>query len=146
MRLILGTLFLVLVIALAWWRGGGPERVGATLLFAVFCIDRAGHIIIGRTSWATLDTFHLFLDLATLAGLVAILIKAWRLWPVWACACQLLSVLSHPLRMLKIGLHPLIQSILGIFPFYLILISLLLGTVLHQRRILRSGSDRSWRN
>jgi len=77
-------------ITLALWKGLGPERAGAAVLavFTTFCSMthvRPDFMPLGISmcAWA---------NLLGLIGFSIIALKAWRLWPLWAAAMQLLAV------------------------------------------------------
>jgi hypothetical protein len=146
MRLIIGMGFFALAVGYALLRGGGPERWFAGVQLGMLLIDRAGHGVLGNAAQGAIDNLHLFIDLAGFGGMVLVMIRARRLWPIWACSFQLLSLASHAIRVLSARLPPVIPAILGIAPNYLICVSLIVGTALHQARRRRRGSDPSWRS
>lgn len=145
MRLIVGMAFFAAAVGFALLRGGAPERWFASVLVAMLIVDRAGHPFLDATGLASVASLHLFIDLASFGAMVLVMIRARRLWPIWACSFQLLSLASHATSMMSAGLPPVIPAILGIAPNYLICASLVLGTVLHQARRKRHGSDPPWR-
>lgn len=145
-RLIIGLSFVAAATAYGLWRGGGPERWFSGILLAMLAVDRVGHVLLGQDSRAAIEGLHLVIDLAGFGAMAMVMIRARRIWPIWACSLQLLSLVSHATRILNGELPPLIPAILAIAPSYLICASLILGTFSHQRRLRRRGSDPCWRN
>jgi hypothetical protein len=87
-----GAGFMVIVGLFALLKGGEPERIGAgAYLFAWFAS------LMAQTSG---DYFGVqwgvfAIDVVLLIVFGAMVWKAPRSWPVWACALQLLAVTSH---------------------------------------------------
>lgn len=144
MRLLIGDGIFVVAVLLAWLRGGGPERALALVVAAMFVVDRAGHAA-GIAGLVNVERMHAVIDLAAFASMITVMCCARRIWPIWATACQLLSVISHLARAYDASLPTIASWTLAIAPFYLINIGLIVGTLLHMRRLARRGSDRSWR-
>lgn len=144
MRLIIGMALLAAVVGLALLRGGAPERYFAFILVAMLLVDRAGHQLLGNDNLAAIHILHLVIDLASFGAMMAVMIAARRIWPIWACSFQLLSLASHVTRALGAKLPAIVPSILGIAPSYGIYLTLVVATLLHARR-KRRGSDPSWR-
>jgi hypothetical protein len=145
MRLIVGLGFYALAVAFALLRGGGPERWFAGIMAGIVVVDRVGHLLLGGADLSYFATLHLSIDLTAFGAMMVVMIRARRLWPIWACSFQLLSVVSHTTWMMGDRLSPVIPAMLGIAPSYLICATLILGTVLHRVRCTRHGSDPSWR-
>lgn len=129
----------------ALWRGGAPERWFAVILVLMLATDRIGHQIIGSTNLEAIDRLHLFIDFASFGAMVLVMVRARRFWPIWACSFQLLSLASHATSLMNAGVPPIIPAVLAVAPSYLLCVSLVLGTVLHQARLRRHGNDPPWR-
>ncbi|MET0251539.1 MAG: hypothetical protein ABW203_05105 [Novosphingobium sp.] len=145
MRVIIGLAFLGLVVALAFWRGGKPEKLFAAVLLAMLVLDRIGHGLLHHDRPAAIEALHLTIDLTSFVSMMAVMIYARRFWPIWACSFQLLSVSTYPLLVLDARLPTVVQTMLAVAPNYLINATLLVGIVCHQVRLRRFGSDPSWR-
>ncbi len=94
-----GAGFMVVVGMFALLKGGEPERIGAgAYLFAWFAsvLVQSNAGIMG-VQWAMFG-----IDVAVLLVFIAMVWKAPRSWPVWACALQLLTVTSHIMIMLDL--------------------------------------------
>ena len=146
MRLMLGFGFYAIAIGFALIRGGRPERWFAGVMISMLMIDRLGHLLLGDLNRGAINSLHLVIDLVSFGGMVLVMMRARRLWPIWACSFQLLSLASHATRAMSAKLPPVIPDMLGIAPSYLICASLITGTVLHRARLKRHGNDPSWRS
>ena len=69
---------LAAAVVFGLWRGGGPERTIAFVLVTMVVVDRAGHALLATHSPTALDLFHLVIDLAGLAAMVAVALTARR--------------------------------------------------------------------
>lgn len=87
-----GAGFMILVGLFAFLKGGEPEKIGAgAYLFAWFAslmVQSAGGYF--GVQWGVFA-----IDVVLLIIFAAMVWKAPRSWPVWACALQLLAVTSH---------------------------------------------------
>ena len=94
-----GAAFMVIVGMFALLKGGRPERIGAgAYLFAWFAsvmIQTSGGYF--GVQWGVFA-----IDVVVLIVFSAMVWKAPRSWPVWACALQLLVVTSHVMVMLDL--------------------------------------------
>ena len=126
--------FLALSCGSAALYGGRPERIGAGLMFG-------GSML----SWAALEYFGIFhssveigiliIDLAMLAGLVALALLSDRYWPLWATGFHLVGVVTHIAVIADKAVAPLAYAhVLGLWS-YLTLLSLALGTAARTQRI-----------
>lgn len=88
------------VVVFAFLKGGEPEKIGAgAYIFAWIAslvIQSAGRGYFG-VQWAIFA-----IDMVLLAVFAAMVWKAPRSWPVWACALQLLAVTSHVMIILDL--------------------------------------------
>jgi len=95
----IGAAFMVIVGMFALLKGGEPERIGAgAYLMAWFAsvLVQSNAGLLG-VQWAMFA-----IDIAVLLVFIAMVWKAPRSWPVWACALQLLTVTSHVMLMMKL--------------------------------------------
>ena len=139
------TVFVVASIVLGLVLGGGPERIVAGTMAAMFAIDRVAHALLADHSPTALDLFHLVIDLAGLAAMVAVALTARRYWPLWACSSQLISLFSHLAWLLGTSLPKPVYLVMDIAPSALISCTVILGTAFHQLRLMRRGTDLSWK-
>jgi hypothetical protein len=127
----------------AWWRGGGPEQAGAAI-FLVSAVLTTLLLSTGRSRYASVETAVLFVDLAMLAALVVLALRADRFWPLWVAALQAIGTAGHAAKMVD----PLVirsgyALILALWSYPMLLL-LVLGAWRHRRRLGRFGVDRSW--
>lgn len=142
-RLILFNLLQLGVTAYAVAKGGAPERlIGIGLLAAAVAtrLAQTGGLAVG----APLLPGVFAVDLALLALLVGIMIRADRFWPTWVLALQLLGTGAHVVRALDPQVNAQAYAILISIWSYPILLILAAGTVRHVRRTGAPGGDRDW--
>ena len=140
-RLHVQLVLLLLLVIYAWRRGGRPEKAISTTLLALVVADQAFHLALGDGGdyWG-LHPWHFAIDCTLLAVIVAIALKADRLWTLWAGSLQLLAVGGHVLRAIDAGMYPIIYAILERFPFWMLILITGWGTYNQQRRSHRAGS------
>lgn len=95
----IGAAFMVIVGMFALLKGGEPERISAgTYLMAWF----ASVLVQSNAGLMGVQWAMFAIDVAVLLVFIAMVWKAPRSWPVWACALQLLTVTSHVMIMLDL--------------------------------------------
>jgi hypothetical protein len=139
-------LVLVLLAALAWWRGAGPEKASATVLL-IFLTDPLDHWLnVQGIDYNVVALRDFVIDCVVAGLLTAIALRANRIYTLWMAAWQLLAVLSHLGRFESSSSAALAYAILMYTPSYLLLITLGLGLAAHMRRVKKQGDYRSWWN
>jgi hypothetical protein len=134
--LIFGPLLLAVCIY-AWLRGGTDERaVAATCLAGTL----ATLLVISplRQRYAGVEEGLLFVDLAVLAGFIAVALRSKRFWPLWVAGLQLTTSLGHILKGIDQDLMPRAYGAALQFWSYPILIIVAVGTYRSHRRLRRS--------
>ncbi|HIV76324.1 MAG TPA: hypothetical protein H9899_02245 [Candidatus Sphingomonas excrementigallinarum] len=132
-----------LVCLYALTMGGWPERATAViLLFAsvatiVLRFDPS-------TSFHSVETLELVIDLTLMFGLMAIALLANRFWPLWLAALHLLAVGIHGVKGLDPMLVPWMYAAAGGKLAYPMLLLLAAGVMRHRWRLARYGSDPDW--
>lgn len=134
---------LITGLLVALWKGGQPEKFGVLVLVAITVIQLSASALF-PPRFDDVDPVALLTDTIALIGFGWIAIHARRVWPIWAAAFQLLSVASHFARYVQLGIEPMVYSILKSGPTGLAIILLIVGTLLHRRRVLKYGKDPSW--
>ena len=131
----------------AFWKGGGPERALAALIWLAMIIPhRAFHWITGELDGHThLDAFHVGMGGVVAVGAILVALHANRTYPLWFAGLQLISMQSHFARALTSDIAPIAYATMQIAPFYLMLVALGIGTWRHDRRLRRYGPYRDWR-
>lgn len=136
-------------VALAVWamrRGGGPERICSAIFVAMFAADRFYDLLVRPAfELETVDTWLFALDIAVLAAIVPVALRANRLYPMVLAACQLIAVNSHLARDSFEQVTPVAYAVMVIAPSYLQLMILAGGIWAHTKRVERYGPYRDWR-
>ncbi len=138
---------LALATALAFWRGGWPERAVASIMVAWAAIDRLFHYLFPDAEiYTSVDLWHLAGDLTGLALFLLVALRADRIWPLWVCSLQLLAVVGHVLRFADDTMFELVYAIFIRFPFWASIMLVLWGTYhegwLRPRRAARGMAAR----
>lgn len=121
----IGAIFVAMVCGFAFLKGDEPERLGAGAYilgwFATLLVQVEGSLYNAQVGVFAID-------LIMLAVLVAMIWKSGRAWPVWACALQLLIVMSHVVVMIDI--RPPMSSFITVtnLAAYGVLVCLAVGT------------------
>jgi len=129
------------VYALA--KGGAPERLGAAVFIAGFLLSRAA-ISARPARFMSVELGVLAVDLAMLAALLVLALRAERFWPIWMTALHIVSTAGHALRAFDPAIVPLAYAFAMAFWSYPMLLLLVAATWCHQRRLKRNGVDISW--
>lgn len=136
---------LLMAAALRW--GAMPERLCASALFFMVFGDRLYHLIVHRKTiyWAV-DLGHLFIDLVGAAILVGVALQANRVYPIWASAFQLVSLVSHFTREVSANIRVPVYALMNYVPSYAVLLIVTAGLWNHMRRERRYGPYPAWRS
>jgi hypothetical protein len=134
---------LILSVAVALWKGDKPERAGALVIVLMTVVQLAWRLF-SRRYFNTVDVAAVVVDTVGVIGFGALAVHAKRVWPIWAASLQVLSIASHFAREVDPEVEPVAYFILRSGPTFLVLLVLLLGTILHQRRLRRLGNDPAW--
>lgn len=135
---------LLLAVGFAWWKGGGPERVVGLLFLAAFLVSLVTDSP-AMVQYFRVELAAALIDLALLTALTLVARAANRRWTVVAAGLQFLILAAHAARSINIRQAAFVYMVMtAIWPILQILL-LLIGTVLHRRRVLRVGDDPSWK-
>jgi len=125
---------LLAVCLYAWFRGGRDERlVAATCLAGT----AATMLVISplRHRYSGVEAGLMLVDLAVLAGFIAVALRSKRFWPLWVAGLQLTTSLGHILKGLDQDLVPRAYGAALQFWSYPILLLLAVGTFRANRRL-----------
>lgn len=137
---------LLVLMLLAMWRGGRPERLIAATFVAMYVIDRCYHQVTGAGYFAFgVNLGHLAIDLLAMAAFGAIALWANRVYPLWLAGLQLLALLSHPIRALVAGADHGAYAVLMIAPSYGQTMVFAIGLARHLQRRASLGRYQPWR-
>jgi len=127
----------------ALWRGGAPERIGASIFLGAAALTVAALSgPIGR--FASVEVGVFIVDATMLLALVALALTAKRRWPLWIAAFQVIQVTGHAVKMADPTVVPWAYAFILAIWSYPMLLVLAFGTFNHQRRLKRFGTDPSW--
>jgi hypothetical protein len=138
------TAFSLAVYFAAVWRGGGPERAGAAILFAVFLMDELYHTAAGPHQFEIFDPVELAIDLFSLASFTTLALRANRLWPLPVAALQLLAVMGHVAALPELGMQRAYWAMTEP-PVVLAVLTFVFGLIAHLLRLRRFGPYPDWR-
>ena len=139
MRVYFQYALLVVAAFYAWRRGEWPEKAVAATLIAILLADFPVHWVFGWADYNQLHVGHAAIDVAGTIALLAIALKADRIWTLFAASAQLVALAVHPLRMIALPMDPLVYAVMTRAPFYLLILTLLFGTWLHDQRARRAA-------
>ena len=129
--------------AYALWRGGTPERIGATIL-AVGSFLTAAAIGSGRGSFQGVEVGVVLIDILCSLAFVALALRADRFWPLWLAALQVGGTAGHAVKFIDPNIIPRAYAFMLAAWAYPMLVLLFAGTWRHRRRLARFGVDKSW--
>jgi hypothetical protein len=137
---------MILAFLYAWIRGAAPERAAAAVVGSMFLLDPAYHAIWGQvTVYQEVNLGHLVIDLWLLGALLALALKANRIWPLWLVSVQIIAVIGHFLRWFSTAIDPLVYALFTRNTSYLQIALLFVGTALYRHHLRRDPNMASWR-
>ncbi len=128
----------------ALWRGGAPERSVAASYFVIGAIGSFWHDIAPR-DFQEMEIQSLVVDIAIWIPLFIVSLGAKRIWPLWVVAFQTIAVVAHTAKLMDVSIIPRAYYIMQVASSYPLLITLIIGTYCHQKRLQKFGTDPSWR-
>lgn len=139
-------LFNVLQLGASWYavsRGGRPERLVASALLVAAVASLLVYSPYPRT-FMRLEVGVLAVDLALLGALIAIALHANRYWPLAMASLHLASIIAHLGKWVDLSMSEWAYALLLRAWAYPMLLTLVIGTLRHRRRVSRYGVDSSW--
>lgn len=134
------TCSLGLVVAL----GGGPERMGGQIMLVVLALSAIRMIIIADQVHG-FDLLGLLSDVLAFVGFLWIAVFAWRLWPIWTAALQLIAIGAHFGPALNLPIAPLAYAIMRSAPTATVIVTLIAATGWHCKKMRSGISMPPWR-
>lgn len=136
---------LVLTCTYAILRGGKPERYAAwwQLIAGLLTPILTPPIFVGVFDVVPLSTF--LIDVLLCVALWWLAVRADRYWPILLAGFQLVSVAGHVVRFLDPKMLRFGYAFLEAFWAYPMLLTMVVGTWLHRRRLRTLGTDPPWR-
>lgn len=139
-------LYLILLLCTfgyAWWRGGAPERIVASLIVAAV-IGSAIALSFSQRVFGSKEVGLFAVDLTLCAAVVLVALYAERFWPLWLSALLILSVLLQLAIWYAPHYYRVIYLVLHALSAYPTLMLLTIGTARHYHRKNRLGHDPAW--
>ena len=125
-----GSGVILLICGTALWKGDRLEQWGGGLCFMAWLAT----ILIQDDVSAHLEEYALLgVDCAMLAALGFLAWKAERSWPVWAAACQAITVAVHLAKMVDFRIPEVAYLSALVLASYGVLVALAVGTVVAWR-------------
>lgn len=143
MNVIIFFALLATTAGLAFRFGGAPERWVA----GMFVGAAAATLLLYETPatrFYTVEEGVALVDAALLAGLVTVMLKADRFWPIAAVATHGVTVLSHLVKAIDVSIIRRAYLISTAAPGYVALLILIAAVLRHRRRQLATGDDPDW--
>jgi hypothetical protein len=137
---------LALLVAIAWWRGAGPEKASATALLVFLLQDPLDWLMAQPPNYSVVLIRDAALDCVVGGTLLAIAMRANRIYTLFLAAWQLLAIFAHLGRLGTTSSAALAYAIVMYIPGYLLLFTFGCGLLAHVRRVRRWGPYRSWWN
>jgi len=132
----LGLVFILAACGFAAWRGGRIERWGAAAMLGAWFATAFSPQLAPMLS---VEQRVLAIDLALLAALAWLALRADRFWPLWATAFHLLASVLHLAAAVDPGVTTRMRVSGSYIWGYLTVLTLVAGVVLEARRRPRAG-------
>ena len=129
-------LFVGLLIAIcvyAFWRGGAPERIGASI-FAAGSVLTVVVASVAPIRFRSVEVGMLIVDVATALAFTILALKANRFWPIWVSALLGLRAIGHLAKLLSPQVIPWAYQVALTIWSYPILLLVGLGLAAVTRR------------
>lgn len=127
----------------AYWRGGSPERIVASIFILGVLFTRVARSN-AAISFTSVEAGILLVDLSALAALLVVALRAERFWPLWVTALHAIGTAGHAVKWADPEVSRWGYAFALAFWSYPMLALLAIGTFCHRRRLARHGVDRSW--
>ncbi|MEO5774290.1 MAG: hypothetical protein ABIQ32_09265 [Sphingomicrobium sp.] len=146
LRAILFLGFFLISFAYSMWRGGAPERLAAMLLLAALIGSTSAGVFRLPGGFTSVPIALALVDLLLGIALVALAVRANRLWPIPLAACQLITVLAHAAKLAAPQMFAGGYALLIAISAWPIMGILMFGAYCHRRRIKAGHRDRPWKH
>ncbi|HZF43728.1 MAG TPA: hypothetical protein VEZ48_10000 [Sphingomonadaceae bacterium] len=130
--------FVLATCTVAWRRGEWPEQAGAAIIF----LGSLGTVLavrIDRLNIGSAQLGVLLVDLLALAGLLALVVRTNRFWPLWVCAFDLVGIATHIVTLFYPTILPTPYRLVRGFWAYPMMIAIMMGS-LYPWRMRRTSS------
>lgn len=137
-------IFLLISCVYALWKGGAPERIAATTLFAGAQLSLAV-VHFHQRQFLHEEYGLLATDIFIAIVLSVLAFTSTRWWPLLLAGLQLDGVLVHLIHFVAPNTIPIAYLDATALWSYPMVLMLLVGTWRHQRRLKYRGEDGSWK-
>lgn len=127
----------------AWWRGGGPERIGAAIFAAGSVLSHFAYVVSAR-HFQGVETGILIVDAATFLAYLALAARANRFWPIWMTGLLGIAIVAHLAMKASPQILPYAYRFVLSAWSYPMLALIVVGTWQHRKRLKLYGADPSW--
>ena len=145
---------LIPILGLVTWLGGfkrtdgwfTPERCGVMTLVAMVAAQSLLYDGPRANVFDELDTVALTSDLIGFAGFTLIALNADRVWPLFAAGFQLIAVVAHIVRAMRLesAMAEHAYNVLKAVPTSVVIVFVLIGALWRLKRALRGEAIREW--
>ncbi|WP_093086203.1 hypothetical protein [Sphingobium sp. AP50] len=90
-------ILMLMTCAFAICFGGREGRMLVVIIVAAALLSIPAQL---AGSWHATQLWLMMVDVGTLGALVWLMLQSPRYWPIWAAACQLMTVLTHVVTLL----------------------------------------------
>ena len=136
-------LYLLATVIFAHRSGGQPERIGVNLM-AGAALSSLLVSIVSSAQYQGMNDGLFVIDLGLLGALVLLALRADRFWPIAAAGLQMVAVGTHVSMRVSPQLLPDFYAWIAALWSYPVILTVVIGTWRHRRRLAQSGVDRSW--
>lgn len=130
------------ILAIAWWKGGAPERSGALVLFVAYLATG----LVKTIELGGLRVGVALIDVALALTLVWLAMRSGRWWLLLAAANQLLVVMAHATAVIDptLGLRVSVASrwLFGLIVLYALLAGVFERWLAGEASVLRMTKER----
>ena len=134
---------LILCCGYAFVRGAAPERIGAAIVAANAVLSLIA-VSAPPVRFQGVEVGVFVVDVAAFIAFIALALLANRFWPIWVSALLGLGVAGHLAMLLHPQVIPWAYAVVLSIWSYPILLTIVMGTRAHRRRLTRTGADPSW--
>jgi len=134
---------LLLASGYAMWRGGAPERAVGVAMLTAYIATLFSHSEFA-IRFTQVETGVLSIDIALMALLMAVALKADRGWPMLVAGLHLTTVGAHAVRLIEPSMIEVTYAVMLSMWSYPMVLALAVGTWRHRTRLRAIGYDRDW--
>ena len=143
MRMIIFNALLLGSCSYALLRGGAPERIVGGAMLAAYAATLLSYSELS-TRFDHVEMAVLIVDAILLCVLVAVALRADRLWPLFVAGLHISTVGAHLIKFFDLNMIRVTYAVMIAAWSYPMLGFLAIGTWRHRRRLTIHGHDHPW--